>query len=171
MTDVEHIQIVRHIELAEIERVIAELGSTGSKSDAKLRKRLEFVRLRYKGYPVLQAADALGINPQSGYNWQKAWNDGGMQPLVPHFNGGRPPRIDDSQKERLLAEIEKEPMTTQEVTRFIHDRFRVTYSEKQVHVILSGMGLRHAKPYQKDYRQPKDAETGLKKTSPMVWLL
>jgi putative transposase len=171
MTDVEHIQIVRHAELTEIETTIAELASTGSISDSKLRKRLEFVRLRYRGYPVLQAADILGINPQSGYNWQKAWNEGGMRSLVPRFSGGRPPRMDEAQKERLLAEIEKEPMTTHEVMRFIQERFRVTYSEKQVHVILSGMGLRHAKPYQKDYRQPKDAEARLKKTSPMVWLV
>jgi transposase len=171
MADVEHIQIVKHIVLAEIEVAIGELGSTGSKSDALLRKRLEFIRLRYRGYPVLQAADVLGINPQSGYNWQKIWNDGGMQSLVPHFRGGRPPKIDNDQKERLLAEIRKEPMTTHEVMRFIQDRFHVTYSEKQAHVILSGMGLRHAKPYQNDYRQPKDAEARLKKTSPMVWLL
>lgn len=38
------------------------------------------------------------------------------------------------------------------------------YSERQVRRILKGFKMKHAKPYQVDYRKPKDAEENLKKT-------
>jgi putative transposase len=37
------------------------------------------------------------------------------------------------------------------------------YSERRVRRILKGMGMKHAKPYQLDYRKPDDAEEKLKK--------
>ncbi|MDR3283507.1 MAG: helix-turn-helix domain-containing protein [Candidatus Methanoplasma sp.] len=171
MGDTEHINIVRHVELHEIVDAIKSLDVSVSKADVRLRKRLRFVRLRYKGYSVAQAADIIGINHQSGYNWQKMWNEGGFAALVPGFSGGRTPKITDEQKSCLLKEIEKRPMTTREAIRFVRDRFHVTYSEKQVHVILAKLGLRHAKPCQDDCLQPKDSKGHTEKTSLMVWLV
>ena len=51
-----------------------------------------------------------------------------------------------------------------EIVGFINARFGVKYSERQVRKILKGFKMKHAKPYQVDYRKPDDAEEKLKKT-------
>jgi transposase len=60
-------------------------------------------------------------------------------------------------------------METSDVRLFIMEAYKVEYSMKQVHVILTKLGLHHAKPYPKDHRRPDDAEDILKKTSAMLW--
>ena len=65
--------------------------------------------------------------------------------------------------------LESCPSDTRTVKLYIKDKFGVEYSEKQVHVILKKMGLRHAKPYPEDHRRPGDAEAILKKDSKMLW--
>ncbi|MDR9816980.1 MAG: helix-turn-helix domain-containing protein [Candidatus Methanoculleus thermohydrogenotrophicum] len=46
--------------------------------------RLVFIRLRYKGMSVVDAAEAVGVSHQTGYNWQKRWNEEGrVGELVP----------------------------------------------------------------------------------------
>ena len=169
MAGTEQIPISRRISLDEIDDRISD-AKDGTKKGSRTAERLTFIRMRYRGFSVESAADALGINTQSGYNWQKLWNEGGPDALIPGFSGGRQSKMTEEQKERLRMEIQKEPLTTQEVRGFIMGRFHITYSEKQVHVILTKMGLRHAKPYQKDYQQPADAEERLKKRSPMLWM-
>ena len=126
--------------------------------------------MRYRGYSVTEASDALGINIQTGYNWQTAWNDRGVDSLIPKVSTGRPSSMTDDQKRLLMEQVSKKNMTTNDVRRFISERMKIDYSEKQVHVILKKMGFRHAKPYPKDYRQPADAENILKKTSQMCWI-
>ena len=51
-----------------------------------------------------------------------------------------------------------------DVVRLIKSRFDVEYSERQVRRILKGFKMKHAKPYQVDYRKPDNAEEKLKKT-------
>ena len=45
----------------------------------------------------------------------------------------------------------------------IRTKFDVEYSERQVRRILKEFKIKHAKPYQVDYRKPDDAEEKLKK--------
>lgn len=61
-------------------------------------------------------------------------------------------------------------MDTKTVLLYINNEFGIEYSEKQVHVILKSMGMRHAKPYPRDHRRPADAEAVLKKDSRMLWM-
>ena len=61
---------------------------------------------------------------------------------------------------------EKDSWTTKEVQKVIEAEleFGVIYSSWQVRRILKSFGMRYAKPYQKDYRKPENAEDTLKKT-------
>ncbi|MDY0224710.1 MAG: helix-turn-helix domain-containing protein [Candidatus Methanomethylophilaceae archaeon] len=173
MTDVEHISIDKKVPISMIEEEIRGLDSKveGCKKIEKARQRLGFIRLRYLGYPVLDCAKILSINPQTGYNWQAAWNESGMDSVIPNYGGGRPSKITEEQRSRLKEQVDRDNMTTGEARQFMKDVFHVEYSVKQVHVILSGMGLRHAKPYSIDYRRPDDAGQRLKKTSELCWKL
>jgi len=171
MADVEHIAIVRHVTMDGIDEAIGSLDpkAHGQKGVDKARAKLTFVRMRYRGWSVVEAADALGINAQTGYNWQMAWNESGLGSLYPAPRTGRPPKLDEAQREALADRIRRGPMTTREARLFIVGRFGVEYSEKQVHVILGSMGFHHSKPYPVDYRRPADAEGQLKKNSRMLW--
>ncbi|CAD7774514.1 hypothetical protein AIOGIFDO_01601 [Candidatus Methanoperedenaceae archaeon GB37] len=59
---------------------------------------------------------------------------------------------------------EKDSWTTKEVQELIEAEleFGVIYSSWQVRRILKSFGMRYARPYQKDYRKPDNAEDTLK---------
>ena len=65
---------------------------------------------------VVDAAEAVGVSHQTGYNWQKRWNEEGPDGLVPKYAGGRPSKLTVEQKVALLEQLrEKEHWTTAEV--------------------------------------------------------
>ena len=78
---------------------------------------------------------------------------------------GELPRLTDDQKRELKTLLEtKDPRYLGDVIDLIKTNFKAEYSERPVRRILKGMGMKHAKPYQVDYRKPDDAEEKLKKT-------
>ena len=171
MSRPEEIQIVKHVPLDELqtkERQLSESIKSMKKSERFLQ-RVTFIRLRYGGFSVEEASKAVGFTTKTGYNVQGQWNVNGMEGLVPDFKGGPKSRLSDEQKSELKDMLAACPSDTKTVRLYIKDRFGVEYSEKQVHVILKGMGMRHAKPYPEDHRRPADADAVLKKDSGMLW--
>jgi putative transposase len=165
----EAISIVRHVSLEELNRVLKEAEKNAARA-SRVRQWLTFIRMRYLGYTVPEAAKAVGITAQTGYNIQERWNAGGPDAVKPKFGGGRPSRLTQEEKNELVELLRVNPMDTSDVRLYIMDRYEVDYTMKQVHVILKGMGLRHAKPYPEDHRRPDDAEEQLKKNSRMLWM-
>ena len=92
MAGVEQIEIQRHVDLKTIESRIQELDAD-SKKLKKTLERLRFIRLRYLGYSVPEASSISGVSVQTGYNWQDAWNERGMESLAPNYGGGRPAAV------------------------------------------------------------------------------
>ena len=160
MTGREQITIVRHVPLSVLNKRIKH-----PKGLPEVVPRLVFIRLRYKGMSVVDAAEAVGVSHQTGYNWQKRWNEEGPGGLVPKYAGGHPSKLTDEQKTALLEKLrEKERWTTAEVQHLIPSQFGVSYSLDQVRRILKSFGMFFGKPYPRDYRRPRDAEQVLKKT-------
>jgi putative transposase len=165
------IEIVRHVPPEELNRTAGEYEKE-LQSFARAKRTYEricFVRMRYKGYSVEESASAAGMSVKTGYNIQELWNEGGMAALEPKFNGGRPSRMTDEQKEEIKEMLSINPVSTKDVRLWIKEEYGIDYSEKQVHVNLKKMGLHHAKPYPKDHRRPDDAEAVLKKSSALCW--
>jgi putative transposase len=165
------INIVRHISNDELEDMIraARKEMNGYARSKKVYDRLLFVKMRYSGRSAEEAAAAVGFSRATGYNTQELWNSKGPGHLLPVPNPGRPSRMTQDQKGRLRNILSMSPMETNDVRLYIIEEFNITYSIKQVHVILSKMGLHHSKPYPKDHRRPDDAEDILKKDSKMLW--
>lgn len=164
----EAINIVKHVPIEELNRALKDAEKSAARA-SRVRQRLTFIRMRYLGYTVPEASEAVGITAQTGYNIQELWNAGGPDSLEPRFGGGRPSRLTEEQKTRLIELLRINPMETKDVRLFILEAYRTEYTMKQVHVILSKMGLHHAKPYPEDHRRPDDAEGRLKKNSGMLW--
>ena len=60
--------------------------------------------------------------------------------------------ITTGHEETLMAALTATPMETSDVRRHIDVEYGILYSMKQLHVTLSEMGLRHAKPYSTDHK-------------------
>lgn len=151
--------IARSLPVEDLDRRIRSL-----EKDVRVLKRLYFVRYRYDGESVEEAAGKVGVTKMVGYQWQERWNQDGVDGLVPRFAGGRPSKLNDEQKTVLKEYLrERDDWTTGEIRELILELFGVEYMLKQVRVILKGFKMKFGKPYQHDYRRPSDAEDQLKK--------
>lgn len=152
-------EVVKHIPAEELDRRIKKLEKS-----TRVLQRLYFIRYLYRGMSVKEAADLVGVTKATGYAWLKRWNSRGYEGLIPEFGGGRPAKLTDEQKEKLKELLKKkDSWTTREVQEIIEEELGVSYSSWQVRRILKSFGMKYAKPYQKDYRKPEDAEETLKK--------
>lgn len=157
----EQIQIVRHMNVQDLSDQIKRL-----EKDTMVLQRLFFIKHRYDGKSVEEAASLTGASKNTGYLWQERWNQQGYHGLIPRYAGGRPSHISEEQKDSLRSILEgQDNWTTKEVQILISKKFGVEYSMKQVRVILKGFGMNYAKPYTHDYRKPKNAKDILKKPS------
>jgi len=143
----------KHVSLEELRLLIQR------EQDKRVYERLLFIHQLYIHEDVYEACERMCIVPQTGYNWLKAWNQGGYDGLKPSFGGGRPPKITPGQLEELREELGvKDHWLTGEVVALIAQRFNVRYSQRQVARILRKLGMQCSKPYPVDRRRLENAE-------------
>ena len=73
-----------------------------------------------------------------------------------------PLNLQKSRRKNYREMLKEKEWTTKEVQEVIEAEFGVIYSSWQVRRILKSFGMRYARPYQKDYRKPDNAEDTLK---------
>lgn len=135
------------------------------KNRARIIPRLIFIKLLYGGTSVIDAAKNVGVAKRVGYQWLQRWNESGYEGLVPRFAGGKPSKLTPDQKKELKGLLEaKDLWYLNDIIDLIKTKFETIYSERQVRRILKSFNMRHAKPYQVNYRKLEDAEKKLKKT-------
>lgn len=159
MVGKEQITIDRKLSLDEIKSLIKH------ENNSRVLKRLYFIKFRYLGDSVEEAAIKVGVTKKCGYYWQDYWNKGGYAALIPRFGGGRKSKLTDEQMIELESLLKKRDYwTTREVLELIKEKYGIEYSLKRIGIILKNFGMDHSKPYALDYRRPKDAEEILKKS-------
>jgi len=113
-------EIVCHLSEDDLNRLLTETD------DEKVSKRLIFVKRLYKGATLEDAADDVGMSQSTGSRWAKLWSKGGLGLLTPSFGGGRPPKLTEQQRARLLDLLEDdEPWKKQEIQHLINTEFDV----------------------------------------------
>lgn len=158
MVKTEMYPIARLVPADELDKRIRPL-----EKDVRVLKRLYFIRYRYEGDSVEEAAGKVCVTKMVGYEWQELWNKEGVEGLIPRFAGGRPSKLSEEQKKTLKTDFkERDDWTTAEIREFIREEFDVEYTPKQIRVILKGFKKKYGKPYPQDYRCPEDAEEQLK---------
>lgn len=159
MVKTEQISIEHHLSSEELLKRIKSL-----EKDTRVLQRLYFVKHRYEGTTVEEAANLVGISKPIAYQWQERWNMDGYEGLKPRFAGGCPSKLSDEQKEKLEIMLhERDDWSTKEVQELVLKKFNVEYTTKQILVILRKFGMKHAKPYAHDYRRLNNSEDLLKK--------
>ena len=92
-------EIKRHLPEGEIDELLRE-----AEDDHRLR-RIGFVKNLYQGDTIPEAADREGRSPATGGRWAEAWNEGGFDELMPSFGGGRPPKLDEDERDELIERL------------------------------------------------------------------
>lgn len=146
-------EIKRHLPEEKIDELLRE-----AKDDHRLR-RLGFLKNLYRGDSIPEAADREGRSAATGDRWAEAWNEGGLEALMPSFGGGRPPKLDEQQQEELLEMLrEGQPWKSQEIQNLLQKEFSVTYSPDYLGEFLRNLGLLYAKPRPKRPDRPENPE-------------
>lgn len=124
-----------------------------------LVRRLCFIKNLYCGDSISEAADRAGVSQPTGSRWVEAWNAEGIAGLEPDFGGGRPPKLDESEQERLAELLERhQPLTTTQIQRLIEEGFNVTYSQRHLSRLLKKLGMNYSIPRPEEPDRPDDAE-------------
>lgn len=162
MVNIEHIQLKKHVSLEDIDKRIKSI-----EKDAKILKRLYFIKFRYQGKTVENAARMVGVTKMVGYQWQKRWNEKGVEGLKPIAQSGRPLMLRMDQIKDLKDILStRDDWSTKEIRNLIKEKYGIEYSLKEVWWLMRNkFRMKFGKPYVYDYRRPKDAEDILKKTS------
>ncbi|MFC4987850.1 IS630 family transposase, partial [Saliphagus infecundisoli] len=146
-------EIKHHLSEEEIDELLRE-----AEDDHRLR-RLGFLKNLYQGDSIPEAADREGRSAATGDRWAEAWNEGGLEELMPSFGGGRPPKLDKDEQEELVEMLrEGQPWKSQEIQHLLTEEFGVEYSPNYLGTFLRELGLSYAKPRPKRPSRPENPD-------------
>ena len=150
------LEIVEHLTEEELERAINEAQKA---DETRLVRRLCFVKNLYAGDTLKEAGRRVGVSQPTTSRWARAWNEHGVEGLIPSFGGGRPPKLSTEQFDDLWTTLEADqPWTPQEIRHLVRDRYGVEYHSSHLSRLLHNAGMTYSKPRPKDPRQPANAE-------------
>ena len=156
MTGRRRFNVIEHLSEAELDTAINEAQKA---DEARLVRRLCFVKNLYAGDVLDEAARRVGVSQANSSRWAHAWNDGGVDGLRPSFGGGRPPKLSDEQFAELCEILEEgQPWTPRAIHTLIEDRYGVTYDSAHLSRKLRESGMHYAKPRPMDPRSPENAD-------------
>lgn len=146
-------EIERHLTEEELdERITAADGP-------KITQRLCFIKNLYAGDTLGEAARRVGKSQPTGARWADRWNEGGLDRLAPSWGSGRPPKLDEDEREQLRTMLKADqPWTTQEIRHLIKEEFDVTYHPNYIHEVLRSFDMNYAKPRPKRPERPDNAD-------------
>ena len=148
--------IERHLSPAEIDETINEAQQA---DEARLVRRLTCIKNLYAGDTLAEAAWRAGVDESTVSEWSDRWNKLGVEGLRPSFGGGRPPKLSETQRDRLKRVLEQyQPWTTTEIKRLIEDAFDVSYSERHISRLLRQFEMNYAIPRPESPDRPENAE-------------
>ncbi len=78
--------IEKHLTVQDLEKRIKTL-----EKDTRVLKTLYFVRYRYEGMSVEEAAKLVGTSKNNAYIWQERWTNLGMRGSYPGLPGANHP--------------------------------------------------------------------------------
>lgn len=119
------------------------------------RRRRRAVGLLNIGHGIREVARWVGVAPGSVVRWRDAYEKAGKKGLDAKPHPGRPARLSQKQRERLIRLLAKGPRahgyrtelwTLARVAEVIHRRFDVRYDPAHVWRILNAMGWSCQKP-------------------------
>ena len=119
------------------------------------RRRRRAVSLIDQGHGIRQVARIVGVSPGSVVRWRDAYKKDGPRGLQSKPHPGRPPKLSQKQRKRLIRLLQKPPpahgynthlWTLPRVAAVIEKHFAVRYHPSAVWHILNSLGWSCQKP-------------------------
>ena len=142
------------------------------------RRRYRAIALVREGFSLNQTSRRIGCNASSVMRWWDAYQRGGKKGLKSRPAPGRPPRLTDKQKTRLLQYLLQGSMahgyrtdlwTTLRIAELIRDKFGVHYHRDHVGRLLHSLGWSCQKPERRATQRNEAAiEEWKRRDSPRV---
>ena len=136
---------------ATVKALHSRLQQAYQKDDVRLvRRTTVLLDLLVHHAPVAVICERWGLSPACLYAWQKAFLLHGLDSLVYHHGGGRPPKLTPRQKKRLVELIEAGPQVVGLETAcwnsvcirvLIWCEFGVLYNRQYVCTLLHNLGF------------------------------
>jgi transposase len=130
------------------------MRTRGTAAELEIRRRIGG-KLLLQGRTLSEVADACGVSVSSVKRWKGAIREGGLAALAVPDSPGRPPKLDDAQKEKLAGILLAGPVkagylndlwTCARVAEVIEKRFGIRYHLSHVWKILRSLGFSCQKP-------------------------
>ncbi len=154
-------EIVRHLSEDDLNRFLTQTD------EEKMSKRLIFIKRLYKGATLKDASDDVGKSQSTENLWAKRWNEGGLGKLTPNFGGGRPPKLGDDERKRLIERLEEgETQNKQEIQHLLNTGYDVKFHPNYLPRFLSDLGLSYAILRTERPNQPDNADEILENALP-----
>jgi transposase len=151
----------------DLQRLRALLSEAGLSGDLKMWRRAKAVLGYICGKSVIELAVELDVNRSAINKWLIWYEDDGAQGLRTRMRPGAAPRLDDTQRDQLVALIEQGPRvagyssgvwTGPMIADLIEERFCVRYHNHHVPRLLHQLGFSVQRPRRRLARADQEAQ-------------
>lgn len=113
----------------------------------RTRQRAEALRLSHRGWQTEQIAEYIGCQVETVRRTIHRWNQQGLEGLWDAPRGGRPPRWQESDFERVEARLsEPGTLNSRQVMALLETECQVKLSQRQVSRLLKKRGTAGSAP-------------------------
>lgn len=119
------------------------------------QRRRQAVALLKEGKRICEDARMVVSSPSSVVRWRDAHKKGGQKALESKPTPGRPAKLSQKKRQKLILLLKKSPVyygnktnlwTLKQIAEVVKKKFRVCYHPSQVWRILKAMGWSYKKP-------------------------
>ena len=130
------------------------------------KRRRQAIRLLKAGKNLSAVARAISASVSSVFRWSQTFQAKGLRGLRPQPTPGRPPKLSESQKRKLVQVLRKGPLaagyrtdlwTLQRVAKVIDQQFGVQYHPCHVWKLLGSLGWSCQKPERRALQRDEEA--------------
>ena len=155
-------KIEDHLSIEDLNSIIKD-----SKLQNKICIRAIFIKMLYQGSTITDASKVVGVGRQTGSRWLQRYNEEGFEGLIPKYDGGKPGKLSNQQKNELKDMLmdENSNYTIKEVVVLINELYGIEFSYNRVWTLVRvEFGLWYSKPQSTAHEKPKNAGKLLKKS-------
>jgi transposase len=130
---------------------------------------MDAIRLHKEGVGTNEIARRLHATPSTVCHWKKAWKQGGDAALAAKPAPGRPPKLNVTERKRLVTMLLKgaakngfstDVWTCQRIVEIIRKKFHVEYHADHVSRLMRGLGFSCQKPERLAAERDEEAISG-----------
>jgi len=152
------VHLTRQVSLDELR------GRYRNEKNSRVKERLLAILHLYEGKMVKDVSKIVKRSERSIERWVAEWNGSGYEGLTPRFTGGPKPKLEESEWDKIVKEIENKGMTLKEVQVYVRDTRGVSYGYKGIwEALRRKRHVPYGKAYKMNAKRPPDAEGILKK--------